>query len=98
MAKNNAKAVISKAVVSKAVVSKPVVILARIVPLALVKKRLAVAQDATDRFQSDRDGQAWNKTDAQENWRLQATEAKARIDLSNRRLQDSRRRNGRATA
>jgi hypothetical protein len=65
--------------------SKPVVIHARIVPLALVRKRLAAAEDASDKFKRGRKGEVWTKADVTEQGRLVAKEKKARKDLRNRR-------------
>jgi hypothetical protein len=56
-----------------------------IVPVAVLKKRLATAQKATAKFNSDRDGLVWSKADVAEHGRLLATERKADVAVNARK-------------
>jgi hypothetical protein len=53
-----------------------------IVPLAVLKKRLATAQKATATFKRNRDGLVWSKADLVEHGRLLATERKANVAVN----------------
>lgn len=53
----------------------------RIIPLALLKKRLAAAQMAAAKFETGHEGQKWSKADAKELRQLMGMESDARIRL-----------------
>jgi len=64
----------------------PKTIRVRIIPLAVLKKRLATAQIATAKFESDHKGRVWSKSDKAQRGRLLATERKANTVLSSRKV------------
>jgi hypothetical protein len=66
---------------SKKQAPKKISIRLRIIPLALLKKRLAAAQMAAAKFETGHEGQKWSKADAKELRQLMGMESVARIRL-----------------